>query len=129
MSVMALWIWLAPTEEYPIGQLNPAGYLTFGLVGALLMISTVLLSTLGTHHRIKYLRQLPPPKRRNPLETLALMARTFGNKPFLAILGFGVLKYTAIGMASALSLYFGTLFWGFNSRELAIMAADPCWVQ
>lgn len=125
MSVMALWIWLAPTEEYPIGQLNPAGYLTFGLVGALLMISTVLLSTLGTHHRIKYLRQLPPPKRRNPLETLALMARTFGNKPFLAILGFGVLKYTAIGMASALSLYFGTLFWGFNSRELAIMAADP----
>jgi Na+/melibiose symporter-like transporter len=53
------------------------------------------------------------------------MARTFGNRAFLAILSFGVLKYTAIGMASALSLYFGTLFWGFNSSELAIMAADP----
>lgn len=125
MSVLALWIWLAPTEAYPIGQLNPEGYLTFGLVGSLLMITTVLISTAGTHHRIKYLRRLPPPERRGPAETLGLMVRTFGSKPFLAILGFGVLKYTAIGLASALALYFGTLFWGFNSRELALMAADP----
>ncbi|WP_297733832.1 MFS transporter [uncultured Maricaulis sp.] len=125
MSVLALWIWLAPTEEYPIGQLNPAGYYTFGLVGSLLMFATVMISTVGTHHRIKYLRKLPPPERRNPFGTLKLMAKTFGNRAFLAILSFGVLKYTAIGMASALSLYFGTLFWGFNSAELAIMAADP----
>ncbi|WP_291842023.1 MFS transporter [Maricaulis sp.] len=125
MSVLALWIWLAPTAEYPIGQLNPSGYYTFGLVGSLLMFATVIISTTGTHHRIKYLRKLPSPQRRNPLETLKLMARTFGNKAFLAILSFGVLKYTAIGMASALSLYFGTLFWGFNSGELAIMAAEP----
>ena len=69
MSVLALWIWLAPTEAYPIGQLNPAGYYTFGLVGSLLMFATVMISTAGTHHRIKYLRKLPPPQRRNPFET------------------------------------------------------------
>lgn len=125
MSVLALWIWLAPTEAYPIGQLNPAGYYTFGLVGSLLMFATVMISTAGTHHRIKYLRKLPPPQRRNPFETLMLMGRTFGSKAFLAILGFGVLKYTAIGMASALSLYFGTLFWGFNAFDLGIIAAEP----
>ncbi|WP_417479044.1 MFS transporter [Maricaulis maris] len=125
MSILALAVFLAPTAEYPIGQLNPVGYWTFGLVGSLLMFGTVMISTAGTHHRIKYLRKLPPPQRRNPLETFMLMRRTFSNKAFLAILGFGLLKYTAIGMAAALSLYFGTLFWGFDNFEMAIMSAEP----
>lgn len=125
LSIMALRFWLAPTADYPVGQLNPAGYWTFGLVGAVVMIATVLVSTVGTHHRIKYLRQLPPPERHGPLATLKLMVQTFNNQPFLSILGFGILKYTAVGLAAALVLYFGTLFWGFNSDQLYVMAAEP----
>ena len=116
---------LFPTSaEHPFGITNPAGYLPFGLLGAGIMFATVVASTLGTHSRIKYMRQLPAPKRRSPLETLRLMGQTFSHKGFLAILGFGVLKYTGLGISSALALYFGPFFWGLVPEELKILALD-----
>lgn len=124
LAFITLWLLLAATPEHPYGITNPDGYVTFGLIGALMMITSVLISTAGTHHRIKYLRNLPPPRTRNPFQTLVMMGRTFSHRGFLAILGFGVLKYTAIGMTAALVLYFGSLLWGFASDQLAILALD-----
>ena len=124
LYVLSLAVLFPPTPEHPLGITNPAGYLPFGILGSGIMISTVLLSTLGTHHRIKYMRKLPAPQRRNPLQTLNLMRQTFSHRGFLAILGFGVLKYTGLGISSALALYFGSLFWALSSGELAILAAD-----
>ncbi|WP_300541829.1 MFS transporter [Maricaulis sp.] len=121
---IALRYLLPPTEAHPHGVTNPDGYMAFGIIGAIIMISSVLVSTVGTHHRIKYLRQLPAPEARNPLQTLMLMGKTFSHRGFLAILSFGVLKYTAIGMSSALTLYFGSLFWELDSRQLSILALD-----
>lgn len=123
MSFAALYLFLTPTEEYPVGQLNPHGYWLFGVVGAIVMISTVALSTIGTHHRIPYLRK-PEVERLGVRETLHHMKRCFSHRGFLAILGFGVLKYTAIGITAALSLYFGTYFWEFSSKQLALLALD-----
>ncbi|WP_439136207.1 MFS transporter, partial [Pseudomaricurvus sp.] len=123
MSFLTLFVFLRPTEEYPVGQLNPEGYLTFAVVGALVMIVTVLLSSMGTHHRIPYLRQ-PDVNKIGFLETLRQMRESFSHPGFLAILSFGVLKYTAIGMTGALTLYFGTFFWGLESRQLALLALD-----
>ncbi|WP_417485770.1 MFS transporter [Maricaulis sp.] len=124
LAFIALWFFLAATPEHPHGYTNPAGYEAFGWAGALIMIVSILVSTLGTHNRIKYLRHLPPPKVRNPFQTLMLMGRTFSHKGFLAVLAFGILKYTAIGMSSALILYFGTLLWGLGNQEMALLALD-----
>lgn len=123
MSFLTLFVFLHPTEEYPVGQLNPDGYWMFAVVGALVMIVTVLLSTMGTHHRIPYLRQ-PDVNKVGFVETLRQMRESFSHSGFLAILSFGVLKYTAIGMTGALTLYFGTFFWGLESRQLALLALD-----
>lgn len=124
MSFAALYVFLRPTAEYPIGQLNPAGYTTFAVVGAIVILASILISTLGTQHRVKYLRRLPPAERKSFGESLKEMRETFSHKGFLAILAFGVLKYTAIGSSAALALYFGTFFWGFSSRELAILTLE-----
>lgn len=123
MSFLMLFVFLHPTEQYPIGQLNPEGYLTFAVVGALVMIGTVLLSTMGTHHRIPYLRK-PDMNKVGLAETLRQMRESFSHPGFLAILSFGILKYTAIGMTGALALYFGTFFWGLESQQLALLALD-----
>lgn len=125
LSFITLFFLMAPTEAYPIGQLNPAAYATFGFLGAAIMFVSVIASSIGTHHRIKYLRQSPnEAMSRNPLETLAMMGRTYANKDFLAILCFGTLKYSAIGVSSALVLYFGTFFWGFDNSDLAILSLE-----
>ena len=124
MAFLTLLVFLAPTEEYPVGQLNPAGYETFAIVGAALMLGAILLSSFGTLHRVKYFKMPPAREKIGPVKTLGQMGKTFSNKGFLAILAFGVLKYTSVGMTSALNIYFGTYFWGFNSAQLAILTVD-----
>jgi len=124
MAFLTLLVFLRPTAEYPVGQLNPGGYETFALVGAGVMLAAILLSSFGTLHRVKYFKPPPQRERAGVLRSLAEMRQTFSNKGFLAILAFGVLKYTSVGMTSALSIYFGTYFWGFTSGQLAILTVD-----
>lgn len=124
MAFLTLLVFLAPTQEYPVGQLNPAGYQTFAIVGAAMMFAAIMVSSLGTLHRVKYFKPPPPREKVGVMGTLREMGGTFSNKGFLAILAFGVLKYTSVGMTSALTLYFGTYFWGFSSAQLALLTLD-----
>lgn len=124
MAFVTLLIFLAPTADYPVGQLNPAGYETFAIVGAGIMFAAILISSLGTIHRIKYFKMPPAHEKIGAIATLRQMKSTFGHRGFLAILGFGVLKYTSVGMTSALAIYFGTYLWGLSSAQLAILTID-----
>ena len=124
MAFLTLLVFLAPTEDYPVGQLNPAGYETFAIAGAAIMLAAILISSLGTIHRIKFFRMPPPREKVGPLKALGQMRGTFAHRGFLAILAFGVLKYTSVGMTSALNIYFGTYLWGLNSAQLAILTID-----
>ena len=124
MAFLTLLVFLAPTDAYPVGQLNPSGYETFAIVGAAIMFAAILISSLGTIHRIKYFRLPPVREKLGPIATLRQMKSTFAHKGFLAILCFGVLKYTSVGMTSALNIYFGTYLWGLNSAQLAVLTVD-----
>ena len=53
LAFATLYIFLAPTAEYPVGQLNPAGYWKFALLGSALMFGCIVISSLGTFHRVK----------------------------------------------------------------------------
>ena len=124
MSFLALFFFFAETPEYPVGQLNPQGYILLGTLGAGIMFTTVMISTIGTHHRIPYLSAPPDTPRPGLFDTLRHMRTTFSHKGFLSILAFGMLKYTAIGVAAALVLYFYTFFFGLKSKELALLTID-----
>lgn len=124
MAFLTLLVFLAPSEEFPVGQLNPDGYFTFAIVGAGVMFGAILISTLGTLHRVKYFKLPPAQEKIGAVKTLLQMRQTFAHRGFLALLGFGVLKYTAVGMTSALSIYFGTYLWGLSSAQLAILTID-----
>lgn len=88
------------------------------------MFFAIILSSLGTFHRVKYFKPPPPSPWLGIFATLGQMRETFSHKGFLALLGFGLLKYTGIGMTSALSIYFGTYLWGLSSSQLAILVLD-----
>ncbi|MFQ3665583.1 MAG: MFS transporter [Sphingomonadaceae bacterium] len=124
LAFTTLYIFLKPTPAYPVGQLNPDGYALFAAAGALIMLVSILLSTAGTHHRIPYLRIPPERPRRTFAQTLSEMREAFSHRGLFAILGFGMLCYTMIGLGAALALYFGTWLWGLSARELAILQLD-----
>lgn len=124
-AAFSLAVYFAATPQYPRGQFNPEGYVWFALTGAVLIFVAIMVCGLGTHSHIPYLRQAgsreaPMPLRRH----LAEMLTAFSNRGFLAIFGFGVFKYTAIGLYSATTLYFGTYLFKLEGAQLALLTFD-----
>lgn len=124
LAFAALRVFLRPTPEHPVGQLNPDGYWSLALTSAGLMLLSILVSAAGTHDRIRYLRVPPARAPKSVGESFREMLGTFGHRGFQAVMAFGVMKYTALGLAGAMSLYFGTYLWHLNSGQLAILTLD-----
>jgi glycoside/pentoside/hexuronide:cation symporter, GPH family len=124
-TAFSLAVFFVATPEYPRGQLNPDAYTGFALLGAGLMIGSILICGLGTHNRIPYLRQAEVRTQRRSIGThLKEMGGALYDRAFLSIFGFGVLKYTAIGLFSGTNLYFGTYLFQLNGPQLALLTVD-----
>lgn len=124
-TAFSLAVFFAATPEYPRGQLNPQGYVWFALTGAVLIFVAMIVCGLGTHNRIPHLRQAGSREASMPLRRhLSEMFTAFSNRGFLAIFGFGVFKFTAIGLYSATSLYFGTYLFKLEGSQLALLTFD-----
>jgi Na+/melibiose symporter-like transporter len=124
-TAICLVTFFAATPEYPRGQLNPAGYPGFAIAGALTIVAAILICGIGTHNRIPYLRQAEERGERTPLRVhLAEMGQALKNRAFLSIFGFGVLKFSAIGLYSATSLFFSTYLYKLNAAQLALLTID-----
>ncbi len=124
-SAFCLLVFFAATPEYPRGQLNPDSYTGFALLGSALMLVSMLVCGLGTHKRIPYLRQAEKRATRATAGVhLREMLGAVRNRAFLAIFGFGVLKFTAIGLFAATALFFQTYLFGFGAKELALLTVD-----
>jgi Na+/melibiose symporter-like transporter len=121
MYGLALAVFLKPTAQFPVGQLNSAGYASYGLFAAGLMLFAILVTSVGTHRQIPNLRA-PPAER----VTLARLSRelfgTLKNRNFLAILGSAFFLYAGIGLGFAINLYFATYYWEFTSAEIALFS-------
>ena len=124
-TAFSLTFFFVATPEYPRGQLNPAGYVNFAMLGAALIFLAILVCGLGTHNRVPHLRQADVALPGRGLGThLREMVAAFSNRGFLAIFGFGVFKYTAIGLYSATTLYFGTYLFKLTAPQLALLTFD-----
>ncbi|MGB3712583.1 MAG: MFS transporter [Erythrobacter sp.] len=127
-SSFSLAVIFVESAEYPRGQLNPESYGNFAILGAALILLAILVCAWGTRSRIPYLRQAQV---RQPDEAAATMGShltamflAFRNRAFLSIFGFGVFKYTAIGLYSAINIYFGTYLFKLTAGELALLTLD-----
>ncbi len=123
-TAFALAVFFVASPEFPRGQLNPANYPPFAFLGAALIVAGALVSGLATHRRIPYLRQSIVEPGRGIISHVREMGEALNNRAFMAIFGFGVFKYTAIGMYSATSLYFGTYLFKLDGRMLALLTFD-----
>jgi len=120
-SAISLATFFAATPRYPRGQLNPAGYPAFALTGAAVIVIVMLVCALSTHRRIRWLGQDSGQRPGGLTTHVREMFGAFTNRGFLAIFGFGVFKFTAIGLYSGATLYFGTYLWKLSRGQLALL--------
>lgn len=112
MSVVAFTIFL-PTPE---SQLQPDGYAALGLVGAALMIVSVIGSALGQHRYVARLPDQAPP----PFSVRAAFAEIFDafRERAFVIFALGALAaYVSQGLTLSITLYVIRYVWQFS--ELA----------
>jgi Na+/melibiose symporter-like transporter len=121
MTLAAYQIFLAPTAKYKFGQLNPEGYAHYGLTAAIVMFLAIMISSIGTHGRIPYLRQPPADGPKTVIATVKQMASTLSNRPFLVIAVVGLFAATGQGLNFALSIYFSTYFWALTSGQISLL--------
>jgi glycoside/pentoside/hexuronide:cation symporter, GPH family len=118
MSYLLNGVFLRKDAAHPLGLLNRDGYAQFGMVGAVVILVTILASSIGTHDRVRHLHR--PPRRDVTLaQTLREVATTLGNPSLVALLASGVLGGAAAGMQGGLDYYFYTHFWGLVPSQLA----------
>jgi glycoside/pentoside/hexuronide:cation symporter, GPH family len=121
MAVLAFAVFLQPDAMHPVGVLNATGYRHYGLASSVVMALAILISALGTHAQIPYLRK-PPPKRHLGFAGVVREFReTLSNRSFLAIFGAGFFSAMAAGLTAALNIYFNTFFWELTSDQLSIL--------
>ncbi|NVD44267.1 MFS transporter [Qipengyuania atrilutea] len=124
-TAFSLAVFFVATPEFERGQLNPEGYVKFAWLGGVLIFIAILVCGFGTLKRVPYLRQRDElGEGATPPSHLKEMFSAFRNRGFLSIFGFGVLKYTAIGLYAATTLYFGTYVFKLEADQLALLTFD-----
>jgi GPH family glycoside/pentoside/hexuronide:cation symporter len=121
-AILAYGVFLHKTPAYPLGQLNPAGYPPMAVaVGVMIMVSS-LISSVGTHSRIKTLYR-PPPHSFAAAEWLREVGSIFNNRNFLVAVGAGMLSAVALGLTTGLAIYFNTFLFHQPSSNVMLIVA------
>jgi len=122
MGVISLKVFLVPTAEQPVGQLNAAGYTHYALAAAAVMLFSVLISSWGTHSRIPSLIVPDKPRAEGYAELWRGMKTILTDHTYASILLFTLFFSIVGGLATGLGVYVNTFFWRLNSEHLASIA-------
>lgn len=122
MSLLAFGVFLRPDKAHPIGQLNPNGYVTYSITGAIVIAVVILISAAGTHRFIPNFT-VPPARRLSLIQILREMYETISHRSFLVLIGSALLSAIAGGTLTTLNNYFNTFFWGLNSGQILLLTA------
>lgn len=123
MTVM-MFFFLFPafvTEAIPNGQFNRDAYAVYGVVAGGVMMLSMLASALGTHGQIRRLIHPEAGARTSPAMVVREIRETLSNRSFIVLLLAAVIAAVGAGLASSLSVYFSTYFWGFSSERIALL--------
>ena len=128
---LGFYVFLADSEQFPKGQFNVDAYLPFSLALGVIIVVTIIVSALGTHHRIPYLKSLLQPPVRGSV--WVLMKRPFlelwealHNYSFRWLFGGVLIVFMMVGVDQSLNLHMNTYFWELQSEgNFAFFVATP----
>jgi Na+/melibiose symporter-like transporter len=121
MTILAYQVFLKERPDGTGGVLARDGYFAYSLTGALIIFTTIVISVLGTAHRIPHLS--PAPTRNITFKGMVVeMARTLNNRSFFAMVVASMFAAVSVGARNGLEIYFGIYFWELRQIELAGLA-------
>jgi glycoside/pentoside/hexuronide:cation symporter, GPH family len=119
-SMIGYFGFFRPTPDYPRGQLNPEAWPPLTLAVAAMMLTAMVIVTVGTHHRIKRLH-VPPPRKLNLRATLKDLGATLKNFNLLVVVVAAMISGMASGLYSGLALYIATYFWALPAASVGVL--------
>lgn len=120
MALLAYTVFLQPDAEFAIGQLNPRGYEAYGIAASCIMVFAILISCLGTHRYIPYLRKPPEKRPFSAKRWVREIAETISHRSFLVLFVSMIFFAFATGLTAALNLYFATYFWELTTDQIKL---------
>ncbi len=121
-GALLLLYFLRPTQAYPNGQLNPAGYPAFAISFGVITAVCLWISAWQTRSDGQRLSQAS-----GGMSLRAVFAAPFRDvrealryRSFRAITFCVLFQYTAFGVSDALGIYMSTFFWGVSTQVLFI---------
>lgn len=118
MLLFTFAVLLAPTPDYPNGQLNPQGYRDYAIIASAIMSGAILISALGTHSEIRYLPKVERLKMTLG-QTFKGIFASLRNRAFLILMLAGFCANVSQGISFGLLTYFITYFWELETSALA----------
>jgi Na+/melibiose symporter-like transporter len=120
-GLFTLTFLMHPSAHQPVATLNADGYRTYGFVAGAIMLTAILVSSIGTHHAIPHLRSPPPKQRRSIVDNLRMVLQTISNRSALVLVGCGFIWAIAGGILGSLGFYLQTYFWELSAKQISVM--------
>lgn len=117
MSILMFGVLLAG----PLGMRDRAGFETYGIIGGALIFLAIMVSALGTHHKIPDL--IKPEPSAEPFSMRRLfreMLETLSEKSFVALFMSTIVFSIAVGLNAALAFLMLSYFWEFSEFQIFI---------
>ncbi|MDO9433382.1 MAG: MFS transporter [Pseudomonadota bacterium] len=118
MNVVLYQFFLSPQNG---GILNREAYGHYGVLAAVVMAVSILVSAIGTHHHIPRLA-VPPQRQVKLSQLLREIGGTLSNRSLVVVMVSGLCSGIATGMTGALSQYFYLEFWGLTASHISFLA-------
>lgn len=116
---LAYDVFLVPSADYPVGQLNPDGYWSYGLFGAILMVASVLLAAIGQHkHVAHYPTGKIIPKHKNG--AFGEIYEALSHPAAVILLAGAAFAYISQGITFSISNYLYIFVWKFSAGAFAL---------
>ena len=121
VQVLLFAMFLQPSEGDPQGFFHLPGWNLYGLVGASSMLVAILITALGTHHRIPHLKSPPPERDLTIGKIFGEIWETLSNPSFRALFVATLFGLLATGISATLNQYINGFFWNFTGDQIAVL--------
>lgn len=118
MAVLAWAFFMADTERYPNGVLNPHAYYGYSMTGAIVMFFSIVGSSIALHRYIPYLPKAVVRKDFTLKQIPGELKVTLSNRNFLALFVAGLFGAVGAGVSTNFDAYINNYFWGFTSADI-----------
>ena len=120
-TAASLVFFLASTDDYPQGQLNPEGYPNIALAAAILAFLVTFVTTHFTRDRIKFMPQVTQQTRTHLQGLYKDILDALSNRNFLIVFLAFLLASVINGAMEVMSAHMSIFFWEFRSEDQAWM--------